>query len=157
MLDSGFELFVESPSAVLVEAHVAAGALVASVALLGSGEAAGEMGGEASGVLYRPSQPYHPVDFEGGLLRGMPTPPPGQIQPHPTDVGSRPGPRGSPGLVVVSLRSPPLAPPGGWATSHNPLFRGDSFSRSVARRARSRRSLTRGGCIGRLVGDETTP
>ena len=55
MWGSGFELFVESASAVLVEAHVAAGALVPLVALSGSGEAAGEMGGKALGVSYRPS------------------------------------------------------------------------------------------------------
>ena len=91
----------------LVEAGVAAGALVPAVALLWSGEAAGEMGGEASAVL------YHPVNFEGGLLRNMPTPPPSQSRPHPTHVRSYPGPRSSPGFIVVPLRCPPLAPPGG--------------------------------------------
>ena len=50
------------------------------------------MGGEASAVPYRPSQSYHPVDFEGGLLRDMPTPPSSQLRPHPTGVGSRPRP-----------------------------------------------------------------
>ena len=97
----------------LVEAYVAAGALVPAVALLWSGEAAGEMGSEASAVLYRPSQPYHPVNLESGLLRDMPTPPPSQSRPHPTHVRSYPGPRSSPGFVVVSLRCPPLAPSGG--------------------------------------------
>ena len=71
------ELFVESSSPVLVKAHVAAGALVALVTLLGSGKAAGEMGGESPAVAYRPSQSYYPVNFESGLLRDMPTEPSG--------------------------------------------------------------------------------
>ena len=56
------------------------------------------MGGEALGVLYRPSQPYHPVDFEGGLLCDM--------QPHrrarsdPTQATS--GPAQDPETALVS-------------------------------------------------------
>ena len=122
MWGSALELFVESSSAVLVEAGVSAGALVSLVALLGSGEAAGEMGGEAPGVLYRPPKPYHPVNLESSLLRDMPTEPPSQIRPHPTYIRSCPGPRNSPRFVVASLRSPPSPPPEGWATSHNLLF-----------------------------------
>ena len=106
---STLKLFVESSSPVLVEAHVATSTLVPAVAWVGSGE----MAGEALAILYRPSQPYHPVNFEGGLLRDMPTEPSGQIRPHPCHVGSRPGPRSSLRLVVVSLRSPPSSPPGG--------------------------------------------
>ena len=116
-LGSGGEVFIEAAAAVLVEAGATAGALVSLVALLGAGEAAGEMGGEASAVAYRSSQSYYSVDFEGGLLRDMPTEPSGQIRSHPTGVGSCPGPRSSPGFVVSSLRSPLSPPPGGWATS----------------------------------------
>ena len=99
------------------------------------------MGGEVPGVSYGSSELYHPVDFEGGLLCDMPTEPSSQVRSHPTGVWSRPGPRSSSGFVVVSLRCPPLASSEGWATSHHPLFCGDSFPRGVARRAHTRRLM----------------
>ena len=112
------------------------------------------MGGEASAVPYWPSKPYHPVNLEGGLLRDMPTPPPGQVRPHPSPVGSRPGPRSSPGFVVASLRSPPPPPPGGWATSRHPSFCGDSSPRGVARKARTRRLMALRISVGSDGGEE---
>ena len=110
MWGSALELFVEAAGPMLVEAHVAAGALVPSVAVLGSGEAAGEMGGEASGVLYRPSQSYYPVDLEGGLLRDMLTPSasPGECL-HETPHHQRPLPSATAGTVLSLPACPRLS------------------------------------------------
>ena len=73
------------------------------------------MGGEASAVLYRPSQPYHPVNFEGGLLRDMPTPHRrARSDPHPGHIRSRPGVTVVNGLWPQRVDVTPWAGSTGW-------------------------------------------
>ena len=101
----------------------------------------------------------------GGSVPAVPAVPPGRLRGRPAPrhanrtVGLDPIPP-SPCQVpprtpkkpwfrsCVSLESTSVAV-GVVATSHNPLFRSDCSPRDVARRARTRRFLTRGGCIRR--------
>ena len=98
--------------------------------------------GEGLAVPYRPSQPYHPVNLEGGLLRDMPTPPSGQIRPNPTQPNPCQVPPRTPKRSSFrSCVSPESTSAAGGQVGHvpQPAVFGVLFPRDVARRARTRR------------------